>query len=871
MESKYPIQELNNLDDHWEEEQHMPEESGGRRVVKRVALVTLVLLLGVAAVLAALFFAPTSWWEQVGLQNPLQAEEEMTSILVIPKVIAVEPDNSAAYIVVSQQTPDDFLTDSGAQPLPDGLAFASNVYRVALEEATSGGEVFVTIPANTAVDTIDLYGWNGTSWYFLPHRLDIEQQQMVAVVETLPQVVALMQVRAPETPLVDAEVAPEDGLAAELLPHINRLSVPALQLLANGTFQQEETAVPTGPYLQLLQVTNTDKSGNPVPLKTILEDSVARQEHIEHLVTAAEIGQYNGINLDYQSVPIKQAEQFTRLVEQLAAALHEQELQLALTLAAPQPTDGLWNSGGQDWAALGQAADAIYVHMPLKPDAYVSKGEAEQLLAWAVRQVERHKLLPIFSTNALIQSDSSLVEVANEQALIGFGELQLVQGSEQVDPRTQIEVALSGDVDPLSWNEAGGMYQFSYRAEDGSQHQVWLSNEAAIAQRLQLASRYHLGGIALRGFTQLAADPGYVTVVTSFLGMAEAPTPPAAAIRWLITDQQGTMLANAANNELSITWESMSTPGSYLIESAFVQGQQVVPLGTVTITVDALEVENTVADAADPALELISREPNAVINKDANVREGPALTYSTVTAVASAGTEVLVTARSVDADWLHIELPDTQQGWIFAPLLTLDSGVLLSSFPVSEETVSQIPNATVTVDANIRRGPGIGFETLGTLPQGTQIRVKGRDVSSTWLQTTYEGSNGWIFTGHVLLTDPDLLLDLPTAFADNDRQPPEEPVSEPEETTETDDSGCRLPDIVTFFASEATDEISSFALNWEVTGADFVEMWGQRYPHKHKQNFVATEPGYWILWAKVNGTPDDCFAEEILFVDPDDY
>src|SRR5690606_22325876 len=140
---------------------------------------------------------------------------------------------------------------------------------------------------------------------------------------------------------------------------------------------------------------------------------------------------------------------FTSFVNSLADALHAQNLLLAVTLATPQQSSGRWNSAGQDWAAIGQAADILYVQMPLDPTAYSDNGDAMQMLNWATRLVDRTKLTMLLDAGAVDRVGDAFLALSNDEALTNFGQLEFVSGSEEVEPGTAVELALSGEASPL--------------------------------------------------------------------------------------------------------------------------------------------------------------------------------------------------------------------------------------------------------------------------------------------------------------------------------------------------------------------------------------------------------------------------------------
>lgn len=46
---------------------------------------------------------------------------------------------------------------------------------------------------------------------------------------------------------------------------------------------------------------------------------------------------------------------------------------------------------------------------------------------------------------------------------------------------------------------------------------------------------------------------------------------------------------------------------------------------------------------------------------------------------------------------------------------------------------------------NMRQGPGINYQIVAKLPQGTVVPVVGRTADSNWIQAVYQGMTGWIW------------------------------------------------------------------------------------------------------------------------------
>ncbi len=70
--------------------------------------------------------------------------------------------------------------------------------------------------------------------------------------------------------------------------------------------------------------------------------------------------------------------------------------------------------------------------------------------------------------------------------------------------------------------------------------------------------------------------------------------------------------------------------------------------------------------------------------------------------------------------------------------------VLLATFFVFRGRLGGLKATTLT-DVNLRQGPGIGYPTVGSLGQGSNVKVVGRNQDGSWLQVeTEEGDNAWM-------------------------------------------------------------------------------------------------------------------------------
>lgn len=699
------------------------EYQGDTGIKRPPGLIIAGFVVVVALIVAGLFLPPISLGQRLGLGGGSDAAAGETTALAaettgvstnnlsVPGEITLSVAEETTGVHVSSVALADFLnsTDETWVPavaaIPDSRTLSSNVYVIDAEDAAAG-QAMLAIPADVdAPEMLDLFGWNGAAWTFMPSQIDATGQQIISVEQPLPRVVALMAIAEPGAPLIGAEVLPAQELPQDVLPVLSEVTVGTLTLVDDGELDGEVTAVPDGAYDQMVRVTNVGAITDQAALAALLSDTAAQSEQIEALVDTAGTGGYAGINLDYQGVTREQREAFTNFVTDLAQALHAEELKLAVTLATPQDAGDDWDSGGQDWAALGQAADTLYVQLPLDPTAYGDSGKANQLLNWATRQIDRSKVTLLASAYAVDRIGESFLEVSNEQALAKFGELKFVEGSAEVEPETPIEVVLSGSATPLEWDGASLTYKYTYDLS-GQTHHVWLSNAAALSQQLGLASRHYVRGVAVRGLGNVAEDSTYVAALENLRGTADVPEVAGAAIVWTVRDETDSVLASESGSDLNFTWKAEREPGEYSIHADFALGDVVEPLGSLTVAVAAAPepvareelggeeepaalstetTETTETTTSSAAPQYDPGDADGVVNVNANVRVGPGVAYSTIAGGLTAGSHVTLIGRNADASWLQIIMPDSEtEGWIFASLVNVNSALNVNDLALVE-------------------------------------------------------------------------------------------------------------------------------------------------------------------------------------------
>jgi len=126
-----------------------------------------------------------------------------------------------------------------------------------------------------------------------------------------------------------------------------------------------------------------------------------------------------------------------------------------------------------------------------------------------------------------------------------------------------------------------------------------------------------------------------------------------------------------------------------------------------------------------------------------NVRSGPGTDRKKIGSLTK-GTKVFVTAFR--DRWCWAKLPDDSWGWISEPLLqfSYDKGRQLTETGNSSPNVSTTnPPAWIKVTAaNVRSGPGLGYDRYGSLTKGTKVYRQAQ--RGEWIKCKTPGGEGWI-------------------------------------------------------------------------------------------------------------------------------
>ena len=458
--------------------------------------------------------------------------------------------------------------------LPVNLTPKSPYYAISLRGNDVSGPAMMEIDIPNEAEpweTLDLYAWDGEAWRWLPTQLDrsVSPEVLRAAVKTLPGSVMVMQAGMPAQKIAtEVETYP---LPATLTPApetvLTEINVPGILVGTMGGVTGDMTQLPAAAQGGALTLAPTVRNWVPgrnpnwLLVSDMLNNETDRATHVQTLLGIAQSGGYGGLVLDYRMVQPETRDAFSSFVTDLGATFRENGLWLALVVDTPQrAADGSWDTGGYDWAALGAAVDQLRVVMPFDPGAYTPGGLAEQMIVWGVTQVNRHKLIPVYST---LSTDGERLLTLGE-ILDPIGGIQAVETlTESVMPGTALNFRL-GAVSAVETDVATGATRIT--VGDAA---YWLGTPQWLRERMTLVERYHLGGVALRDLLAEGNLPDMLASVAEYRTQTAAATYTMPEIAWQVTGPEGQTTRSAtALTQPQFAWTAPDITGTYTIAAS---------------------------------------------------------------------------------------------------------------------------------------------------------------------------------------------------------------------------------------------------------------------------------------------------------------
>lgn len=221
----------------------------------------------------------------------------------------------------------------------------------------------------------------------------------------------------------------------------------------------------------------------------VISTKEARRKHINELIELVEKNDFDGIDIDYESLRSSQKENFTEFIEELAGQLHVRNKLLGVAIHPKTSEDNpLENngSGAQDLRRIGRYADQLYFMTYLEHGAFSEPGPIgslswmEQVIAYGLTQVPRQKAyLGIGLMGAEWSKEDGGAFIASDSEMAFLDVLSIAQ---------------KYNLTPI-WDDKSKTPYLQFPT-NGQNNIVWFENAESIKLRVNLARKLRVGGIA---------------------------------------------------------------------------------------------------------------------------------------------------------------------------------------------------------------------------------------------------------------------------------------------------------------------------------------------------------------------------------------
>lgn len=299
---------------------------------------------------------------------------------------------------------------------------------------------------------------------------------------------------------------------------------------------------------------------------------------------------------------------------------------------------------------------------------------------------------------------------------------------------------------------AGSQLYLLGRSGDGN----WLNVRSEFGNNTWVAIRFtSLGdGAAVASGTTaesvaVTEDAAFAIVNASFLNVRGGPGANYAIIGTVVG---GENLPIIGRNE-SRTWYHVQT----IFGEGWVSARYVIArneFGAAPVTTGSVDSSTFVG-------------PTAVINTGAlNVRSGDSAAF-TILGVVRGGDSLQILARNGDFSWVLVQT-SFGQGWVSRRYIIIfgeSDGLAVSnaSTPITITDPATGDATTVTAteigpiafvatgEINIRSGPNVGFDSIGTVRAATRLSIIGRSADNRWWQVQSDFGVGWVIQRYIIV------------------------------------------------------------------------------------------------------------------------
>lgn len=216
-------------------------------------------------------------------------------------------------------------------------------------------------------------------------------------------------------------------------------------------------------------------------VQRVLSSEERRRAHIDAILELIERKNFDGINIDYESLRTEQTDDFSRFIQELAKALHARDKLLGIAIH-PQHADT--STRGQDIPSLAVAD--ILALMTYNEHWNTSHPGPIASLPWM------RKILSYTTEDLAVEPQRIYLGMP----LYGYDWAEQGDVAEGIEHEEVVTlVNTNPDID-VRYDERAGAPYFTY-TDTGGRHEVWFEDAQSFEQKVELVQEFGLGGIHL--------------------------------------------------------------------------------------------------------------------------------------------------------------------------------------------------------------------------------------------------------------------------------------------------------------------------------------------------------------------------------------
>lgn len=379
--------------------------------------------------------------------------------------------------------------------LPPGLSALSRYIEFETDEEGIGADIGLPLTEPAADPTgLGFYTYTGNRWQrVLDVNLSSNGGRAEGQFRPLPDNLAVLRVAA-QTYVVGASLPRGTSLHGDA-GSVQLVSPRDYTPGADGSIQGAATNVQRPEGSLLIPTIVGSSQDTAAVVNDILADTSLPAAHIQQITTLVTNNSLDGVDLEYSSVDVDLADEYTSFVEGLADALHRDGKKLALTL--PPPTA---QRSAYQWDKLGAAADYIKVLPIANPVAYWDT--MPDALSQITDQVDTRKVLLVVSPYSIEGSGDVSTPIGYLQAMVlaSSAAIREPTNPDEIKPGADVSIVARNldqgeGASELAWADDSLTVSF---ALGGSERQrIYIENSYSVAFKLELVQAYALGGLAV--------------------------------------------------------------------------------------------------------------------------------------------------------------------------------------------------------------------------------------------------------------------------------------------------------------------------------------------------------------------------------------